>query len=563
MTANDVLRILLFLGLLTALAPLLGRQMARLFSGEHHILLRLLGPVERCLYRLCRIDPKEEMTWRHFLLVLILIDGIGLGVVFVLQLTQHALPLNPSSLSPVAWPLALNTAISFATNTNWQAYSGEATLSYFTQMLGLTVQNFLSAATGIAGALALIRGLARRSAQTVGNAWVDLTRATLFVLLPLSFLLGLALVSQGTPQTFDPSPTVTTLEGASQVIPLGPAASQIAIKQLGTNGGGFYGVNSAHPFENPTPLSNFLQVLSILLLPAALTFTFGYMVGSPRHGWALFGTMSSLFLITLSLSLWSEFKPVPSLAETLPMEGKEVRIGVASSILWSTATTAASNGSVNAMQGSLSPASGGLALVNMLSGEVVFGGVGSGLYGILLFAMITVFLAGLMVGRTPEYLGKKIEAFEIRMCAIALLAPAACVLLMTALAVMTEAGRAGPAHSGAPGLTEILYAFASMGNNNGSAFGSLSANTPFYNLLGGLAMLVGRFAVLTPVLAIAGRLAAKKISPASAGTFPTDGVLFIVLLGTVIVIESALTFFPALALGPILEHGLYLAGRAS
>lgn len=562
MTTHDWLLVALFLGSLTALTPLLGGWMARVFSGQRHLLQRLLGPAERLVYRVAGIKPDTEMTWKGYAAALLVFDFIGLAFVLALQLAQHALPLNPAGMAGVPWPLALNTAVSFATNTNWQAYSGEATMSYLTQMLGLGVLNFLSAATGIAGVLAFIRGLTRRSAATLGNAWADLTRAVLYVLVPLAFVFAVVLVSQGTPQTFSAYQTATTLEGAEQVIPLGPAASQIAIKQLGTNGGGFFGVNSAHPFENPTPFSNFLQLLAILALPAALTFTFGRMVGSARQGWALFATMIVLYSATLGMSLWSEYTPNPVIAGATPLEGKEVRLGVTNSILWSTATTAASNGSVNAMHGSLTPGAGGIALLNILFGEIVFGGVGSGLYGILVFAIITVFLAGLMVGRTPEYLGKKIEAREIRLAMIAILAPAAVVLALTALGVATAAGRAGPAHVGAHGLSEVLYAFASMGNNNGSAFGSLSANSNFYNLLGSLAMLVGRYAVLVPVLAIAGGLAAKKISPPSPGTFPTDGPLFVGLLAAIIVIETALTFFPALSLGPILEQGLMLAARA-
>ena len=561
MTPHDWLLVALFLGFLTALTPLLGGWMARVFTGQRHFLQRPFGPFERLVYRVAGVNPDGEMSWKRYAAALLVFDAIGLAFVFALQLAQHALPLNPAGMAGVPWPLALNTAVSFATNTNWQAYSGEATMSYLTQMLGLGVLNFLSAATGVAGVLALIRGLARRNASTLGNAWADLTRAVLYVLVPLSFVLAVILVSQGTPQTLSPCATATTLEGAQQVIPLGPAASQIAIKQLGTNGGGFFGVNSAHPFENPTPLSNFLQLLAILVLPAALTFTFGRLVGDARQGWALFATMIVLYCATLGVSLWSEYTPNPVFAGASPFEGKEVRLGVTNSILWSAATTAASNGSVNAMHGSLSPGAGGVALLNMLFGEVVFGGIGSGLYGILVFAIITVFLAGLMVGRTPEYLGKKIEAREIRLAMIAILAPASVVLAFTALGVATDAGRSAAGHAGAHGLAEIFYAFASMGNNNGSAFGSLSANSGFYNLLGALAMLVGRYAVLVPVLAIAGGLAAKKIAPPSPGTFPTTGPLFVGLLASIIVIETALTFFPALSLGPILEQGLMLASR--
>lgn len=563
MQAQDFLRIALFLGAIVVTTPLLGTWMARVFSGGRHGLERPLGPVERLVYRLAGIHPETEMTWKGYLAALLILDLLGAGLVFALQMLQGHLSLNPSHLPSLSWPLALNTAVSFATNTNWQAYSGEATMSYLTQMLGLSVLNFLSAATGITGALALMRGLTRRSSQSLGNAWVDFTRAILYVLLPLSLLLAVILISQGTPQTFSPSAHATTLVGDAQVIPLGPAASQIAIKQLGTNGGGFFGANSAHPFENPTPLANFLELLAIVLLPAALTATFGRMIGSPRQGWAIFATMMLLFAVSLGLSLWSEYTPVPEPSVAgLPMEGKEVRLGVTNSILWSTTTTAASNGSVNAMHGSLTPMAGGLALGNMLLGEVVFGGIGSGLYGMLVFAIITVFLAGLMVGRTPEYLGKKIEGFEIRMAVVSILAPAAMVLALTGLAVATDAGRTGPGHSGAHGFSEILYAFASMGNNNGSAFGSLNANTVFYNLLGAAAMIVGRYSTLIPVLAVAGSLGAKKISPPSAGTFPTDGALFVGLLAVVIVIESVLTFLPALSLGPVLEQALFLAGRA-
>ncbi len=562
MTPHDWLLVALFLGILAALTPLLGGWMARVFTGQRHVLQRLLGPVERLVYRVAGVKPDAEMSWKHYAAALLVFDAVGLVFVFTLQLAQHALPLNPAGMANVPWPLALNTAVSFATNTNWQAYPGEATMSYLTQMLGLGVLNFLSAATGVAGVLALIRGLTRRNADTLGNAWADLTRATLYVLVPLAFGLAVVLVSQGTPQTLSPYATATTLEGARQVIPLGPAASQIAIKQLGTDGGGFFGANSAHPFENPTPLSNFCQLLAILALPAALTSTFGRLAGNTRQGWALFATMLVLYGASLGVSLWSEYTPNPVFGGAAPLEGKEVRLGVTNSLLWSTATTAASNGSVNAMQGSLSPGAGGAALVNMLFGEVVFGGIGSGLCGMLVFAIITVFLAGLMVGRTPEYLGKKIEAREIRLAMIAILAPACVVLAFTALAVATEAGSSAAGHTGAHGLTEIFYGFASMGNNNGSAFGSLSANSPFYNFLGVFAMLAGRYAVLVPVLAMAGGLAAKKIAPPSPGTFPTTGPLFVSLLAAIIVIETALTFFPALSLGPILEQGLMLASRA-
>ncbi len=444
--------------------------------------------------------------------------------------------------------VAVNTAVSFLTNTNWQAYSGEASLSYLTQMAGLGVQNFLSAATGLAVMAALARGFSRRSAAGLGNFWADLVRSTLYVLLPLSFAFALVLVAQGVVQSFAPYPTATTLAGAEQVIPLGPAASQIAIKQLGTNGGGFFGLNSAHPFENPTALSNFLQTLAILALPAACVYAYGLLVGARRHAWVVYGVMLAFFVATLGLSLWSEYA-TPG-AATLALEGKEVRFGVTPSILWASATTVASNGSVNAMHSSLSPLAGGLALFNMLLGEIIFGGIGSGLYGMVMVIVLAVFLAGLMVGRTPEYLGKKIESFEVRMAAVAVLLPCAAVLFGCAVSFASEAGRGAVGNAGPHALSEILYAWGSMANNNGSAFGSLTATGDLYTWGGSLAMLIGRFGVILPVLALAGRLAAKKTVPASSGTFPVDGLLFAGLLAAVIFIVAALTYFPALTLGP-------------
>lgn len=561
MNLGEVIQISLYVFLLFAFAAALGPWMARVLTRETTFLDPLLKPIEQMIYRCAGVDSNREMDWKHYLGAVLAFNFFGFLTVLLLLLCQGSLPLNPSQYPNLAFPLALNTAVSFMTNTNWQAYSGEASLSYFSQMVGLSVQNFLSAATGFAVLLVLIRGLVRRETTALGNFWVDLVRSTLYILLPLSFLLAILLVSQGVVQTFSEYVKVITLSGQEQVIPLGPAASQIAIKQLGTNGGGFFGVNSAHPFENPTPFSNFLQVFAILCLPAALTATYGKMVGSPRQGWTIFAAMMILFLSTLGVMLWAEYAPNPVLGTSAVMEGKEVRLGIANSVLWGDVTTLASNGSVNAMHSSFSALAGGVAVLNMLLGEVVFGGVGAGLYGMLMFVLLTVFLAGLMVGRTPEYLGKKIEAFEIKMAMIAVLLPGACVLALTALGCFTEAGRASIANPGPHGLSEILYAFASMSNNNGSAFAGLNATTNFYTLWGSLAMLVGRFGVIIPVLAIAGSMAAKKYTPPSAGTFPTDGGIFTGLLVAVVLIVGSLTFFPVLSLGPILEHLLVQAGR--
>jgi K+-transporting ATPase ATPase A chain len=557
------LQLMVFLAALVIATPLLGGYMVRVFTGGRTGLSRWLGPLERWLYSFAGCDPAEEMSWRRYALALVWFNLFGFLALLALQLLQGALPLNPQKQANVPFALALNTAVSFVTNTNWQAYSGEAVMSYLTQMLGLTVQNFLSAATGIAVLLALTRGLFRRSATTVGNFWSDVIRSTLYVLLPLSFLLAVVLVSQGVVQTFAGYPAAVSLEGKAHEIPLGPAASQIAIKQLGTNGGGFFGVNSAHPFENPTPLSNFLQMLAILLIPAALTNTYGRMVGSQRQGWVIFAAMLLLFVAGLGGALWAEHQPNPALAGLPNLEGKETRFGILNSVLWATATTAASNGSVNAMHDSFSPLGGMVALFNLVLGEVVFGGVGAGLYGMLMCVVLTVFLAGLMVGRTPEYLGKRIEAREVTLAMIAVLAPCSVVLLLSALACLTPGALGSLNNTGPHGLSEILYAFASMANNNGSAFAGLNANTPFYNLFGALAMLIGRFVVILPVLAIAGGLAAKKFSPPSPGAFPTDGGLFVVLLCGVVVIVAGLTFFPALTLGPVIEQLLMVQDRVS
>ncbi len=561
MRLHEVVQVGLYFGLLILLTPLLGGYMARVFKGERTLLSPLLTPVESLLYRLSGVDPAAEMRWTTYAVALLAFNALGLVLLFAIQLLQGVLPLNPAGLPPVSVEVAFNTAVSFATNTNWQAYSGESTLSYFTQMVGLAVQNFVSAATGIAVLLALTRGLARRSASTLGNFWADMVRSTLYVLLPLSLLLAVVLIGQGVVQTFQPYVEATTLSGGSQIIPLGPAASQIAIKQLGTNGGGFFGINSAHPFENPTPLSNFLEMLSILLIPAALTYTYGVMVGSRRQGWTLFAAMMALMLLGLGVGLLAEYSPNPALDVTRMLEGKEMRFGITNSVLWATATTAASNGSVNAMHDSLMPLTGLIALLNMMLGEVIFGGVGAGLYGMLIFVILTVFIAGLMVGRTPEYLGKKIESREIKMAIIAVLAPNAVILLFTALASVTDAGLVSRSNGGPHGFSEMLYAFTSGAANNGSAFGGLNASTPFYAYLVGIAMIIGRFGIILPVLAIAGSMVGKKVTPPSPGTFATDNPMFAGLLIAVILIVGALTFFPALTLGPIAEHFLMTANQ--
>ena len=573
MTANGWAQIGLYLVVLVALVKPLGLYMARVYQGETCGLDKVLGPAERLLYRLCGVRREEEMSWQAYAAAVLLFSFAGIVLVYLLQRLQGALPLNPQGLSEVSPDSSFNTAVSFGTNTNWQGYGGETTMAYLTQMAGIAVQNFLSAAAGMAVLVALIRGFARRSSKTIGNFWVDLTRTTLYILLPLSLLLAIVLVSQGVVQNLSPYRQVPLLQAThdasghtvvEQTLPMGPAASQIAIKQLGTNGGGFFNTNSAHPFENPTPLSNFLEMLAILLIPAALCYTFGRMVGDTRQGWTLLAVMFLIFIPLLFFCYFGEAHGNPHFASygitqaAGNMEGKEVRFGVANSALWAAATTAASNGSVNAMHDSFSPLGGMVPMWLIQLGEIVFGGVGSGLYGMLVFAIVAVFVAGLMVGRTPEFLGKKVEAFEMKMASIVILVPAALVLVGTAIAVVSKAGIAGIANPGPHGFSEILYAFSSAGNNNGSAFAGLSANTPFYNVLLGIAMLFGRFWVMVPVLAIAGSLAAKKQVPAGAGTLPTHTPLFIVLLVAVIVLVGALTFLPALALGPIAEHFLAL-----
>ncbi|MGE3728181.1 MAG: potassium-transporting ATPase subunit KdpA [Candidatus Sericytochromatia bacterium] len=561
MAFSDWLQVALFILLLLAAVPILGEYMAQVYQGQKTFLSPVLGPLEMGVYAVAGVNPSDSGDWKKYTQGLLWFNALGFLFLLGLLLLQAFLPLNPQKLAPMELGVAVNTAMSFMTNTNWQAYSGESTLSYLSQMLGLGVQNFVSAATGMAVMVVLARGLAGKQIKTLGNFWVDLTRSVVYILLPLSLLLALALVSQGVVQSFSAYPSATTLEGAQQVVPLGPAASQIAIKQLGTNGGGFFGINSAHPFENPTPVSNFLQMLAILLIPAALTWTYGRLVGSLRQGIVLLAAMGVLAGSSLGLSLWAEFGSNPASGNLPFLEGKETRFGIVNSVIWSVSTTLASNGSVNAMHDSFSPLAGGLALFNMMLGEVVFGGVGAGLYGILMFVILTVFIAGLMVGRSPEYLGKKIEGAQIRMAALAVILPSAVVLLFTALAVLLPVGLKVLNNAGPHGLSEILYAFTSMANNNGSAFGGLTVNTPFYTWLGALAMLIGRFGVILPVMAIAGQMAQKQAVPASGGTFPTDGGLFVILLVSVILIIGGLTFFPVLALGPLVEHGLMLQGK--
>ena len=575
MTAWGCGQIALCLLVLLALAKPLGSYMTRVFEGRPSGLDRLLGPLERALYRLCGIDARRETNWKEYASAFLAFNLLSLLVVHAILRLQHLLPLNPEHLGAVSPDSSFNTAVSFATNTDWQGCGGESTLSYFTQMVALTVQNFVSAAAGIAILVALIRGFARKSTQVVGNFWVDLVRATLHVLLPLSLLLAVALVSQGVVQTFRPYEHARLLQplargdgtpAAEQVIALGPAASQVAIKQLGTNGGGFFNANSAHPFENPTPTSNFLELLAILLIPAALCFTFGRMVRDPRQGRALLAAMLVIFVPLVALTAAAEQSGNPvfarlgvdvhasALQSGGNMEGKEVRFGIANSALWATATTAASNGSVNAMHDSFTPLGGLAPLWLMQLGEVVFGGVGSGLYGMLAFAIVAVFVAGLMVGRTPEYLGKKIEAFEMKMASLAILGPCFAVLIGAAVAVVTTAGKTGVANPGAHGFSEILYAFSSAGNNNGSAFAGLAANTPCYNVALALAMLVARYVPAVAMLAIAGSVGRKNVVPEGPGTLPTHGPLFVTLLVGVVLLVGALTFLPGLALGPIVEH---------
>jgi len=572
MTANGLLQIAIYVVVVAAITVPFGSYMTRVFQGERNWLSPVLGPVEAAFYKIAGVDPKREQHWITYTVAMLLFNLACFASLYVLLRAQFYLPWNPQGMTGMNEYLALNTAISFTTNTNWQNYGGESTLGYFVQMAGLTVHNFMSAATGIAIAVALIRGFARRSTPTIGNFWVDLTRCTLYILLPISIVAALFLIWQGMPQNLGGYIDATTLEGAKQIIAQGPVASQIAIKMLGTNGGGFFNANAAHPYENPTALSNFVQMVLIFSIGAGLTNVFGRMVGNQKQGWALFGAMGILFLVGALFAYGAEQSGNPAFSElgidqTVGdlqaggnMEGKEVRFGIANSALFATITTDASCGAVNSMHDSYTPIGGLVPIVNMQLGEIVFGGVGAGLYGMLLFAILAVFIAGLMVGRTPEYLGKKIESREVKMAMLGILAMAASILGFTAVASVLPAGLAGPANAGPHGFSEILYAYSSQTANNGSAFAGLTGNTPFYNLTGALAMMIGRFAIIVPVLAIAGSLAAKKLVPASAGTFPTDNGLFVALLIAVIIITGGLTFLPADVLGPFVEHLQMQAG---
>ena len=596
MTANGWFQIAMFLGLILAITKPIGAFMARVFGGERTFLDPVMRPIERLLYRLTGVDEKHEMRWTEYAFTMLLFSGVTMLVLYLIERVQQVLPWNPQHFAAVAPALAFNTAASFTTNTNWQNYSGESVMSYFTQMAGLAYHNFISAAVGIALAIAFIRGIARRERDTIGNFWVDMTRSILWVLLPACILYSLLLVSQGVVQNFhgydsakllepqqvqrvgsdgkpmvgqDGKPVMDTV--TDQIIAQGPVASQEAIKMLGTNGGGFFGANSAHPFENPTPLSNLLQMLSIFAIPAGLTYTLGRMTGSPRHGWAVWAAMAILFIGGVTTAYWAEAKGNPLLhgvderATALQpggnMEGKEVRFGIANSALFATVTTDASCGAINGQHDSFTPLGGMVPLVNIMLSETVFGGVGAGLYGILIYVILAVFIAGLMVGRTPEYLGKKVEAYDVKMAMLVTLVFPLIILALTAISSVAGFGTSSISNTGPHGLTQILYAFTSMAGNNGSAFGGLNGNTLWYNTSGAMTMLVGRFFMIIPMLAIAGNLAKKKAVPASAGTFPVTTPLFSILLVSVIVIVGALTFFPALSLGPVLEHLMMTAGK--
>jgi potassium-transporting ATPase potassium-binding subunit len=572
MTFNGWLQIALFCAVIVLLVKPFGGYMTRVFTGERTFLSPVLGPLERLFYRLSGVDEKSDQNWLTYAVSMLLFSVVGFASLYALMRFQAMLPFNPAGQSAVEEGLAFNTAMSFNTNTNWQSYVPETTMSYLVQMAGLTVHNFVSAATGIALAIALIRGFTRRSAKGIGNFWVDLTRCTLYVLLPVSIVVGLFFVWQGMPQNLGAYTEATTLEGAKQVIAQGPVASQEVIKMLGTNGGGFFNTNSAHPFENPNAITNFVQIVLIFSIGAALTNVFGRMVGDQRQGWAVFAVMSILFLGGVVVAYWAEaagnpaFAPlgIDSVASALQaggnMEGKEVRFGIANSALFATITTDASCGAVNSMHDSFTPLGGLVPLFNIQLGEIIVGGVGAGLYGMLLFAIIAVFVAGLMVGRTPEYLGKKIEAKEVKMAMLAILILPLSILGFSAIATVVGAGLAGPANQGPHGFSEILYAYTSGTGNNGSAFAGISANTMFYNTTIGFAMFIGRFLMIVPMIAIAGSLAAKKTVPASGGTFPTHGPLFVGLVVGVILIMGGLTYFPALALGPLVEQVSMNAG---
>jgi potassium-transporting ATPase potassium-binding subunit len=595
MTSNGWFQILFFLAVILAITKPLGAFMARVFNREKTMLDFALRPIERLVYRVCGVHEDREMHWIEYGSAMLLFSVVSMFLLYFIERTQHILGFNPQKLANIGPDLAWNTAASFTTNTNWQSYVPETTMSYLTQMAGLAYHNFASAAVGIALAIAVIRGVARREMKTIGNFWVDLTRSFLWVLLPISFVVALVLVSQGVVQSLKPYATAqlvepqtvqtqgadgkTTQNVAQQTIALGPVASQEAIKMFGTNGGGFFNTNSAHPFENPTPFTNFLEMILIFAIPSGLTYTLGRMTGSPRHGWAIWSAMAALFLVGVFAAYAAESRGNPQIASIASketgtidqspsaqqsggnMEGKETRFGIANSALFATVTTDASCGAVNSMHDSFTPLGGMVPLLNIMLGEVIFGGVGSGLYGMIVFVILAVFIAGLMVGRTPEYLGKKIEAFDVKMAMLSVLAASLTILIFSAIAVVAKPGLAGISNPGPHGLSQILYAFTSSVGNNGSAFGGISANTVWYNTVSGIAMLLGRFFVVIPILAIAGNLAAKKTTPASLGTFPVTGPLFATLLVSTIVIVGALTFFPALSLGPILEHLLMNAGR--
>lgn len=567
MSNIEILKIAVYFLLILAVTKPAGLYMRRVFNGEKTFLDPLLRPLERIVYRTGGADAWREHDWMQYTTAMLVFNGIGLLLTYAILRLQHVLPLNPDRMSAVAPDLAWNTAVSFTTNTNWQAYSGESTMSHFTQMVGLTFHNFVSAATGIALAIALIRGIARQSAKTIGNFWVDLTRATLWILLPVSLIAAIVFMSQGVVQNFHPAIAAATIEGKLQKIPQGPVASQEAIKELGTNGGGFFNANSAHPYENPTPFTNLLQMVLIFCIAAGLCYTLGSMTGKPRHGWAVFWTMSILFLAGAALATRAEqtgnpiHQQIGISSGAGNMEGKEVRFGIGDSALFATVTTDASCGAINSWHDSFTPIGGSITLVNIMLGEIVFGGAGAGMYGMILFIILAVFIAGLMVGRTPEYIGKKIEAHEVKLAMLAVLVVAFCILTGTAAAAASASARASLSNAGPHGLSEMTYAFTSAAGNNGSAFAGLNANTKFYNVGLGLAMFFGRFFMIIPLMGMAGSLAAKKKLAESAGTFPVDGPLFTFLLTSLILIVGALTYFPILSLGPYVEHFLMNAGK--
>jgi len=563
MLLEDLILFILFLLIVTIAAIPIGKYMSKVLTGKGTFMTPVIGPIEKFIYRICSIDENQEMTWKRYAYALIIFNIIGITFLFILQLIQNFLPLNPAQLSGVRWDTALNTAISFSTNTNWQSYAGESTMSYLTQMLGMTVQNFLSASIGIAALLALIRGFTRQNSETIGNFWVDVTRTVLYILLPLAVVFAIILASQGVIQTVGPYVTAHTLEGANQTIALGPVASQEAIKMLGSNGGGFFNANSAHPFENPNGLTNILETFAILLIPISIVFAFGYIIRNFRQGLAIFAAMMILLVAGLGVAYYAESQPNPVIQKLGVsggnMEGKELAFGVAESVLWGVTTTDVSNGGVNSMHDSTMPLTGLVYMFNLGIGEVIFGGLGVGLIGMLFYVILTMFIAGLMIGRTPEFLGKKLGPYEMVMAVIALIIPAAMILVFASIAISLPQGLAGLNNPSAHGLSEIIYAYASAFANNGSAFAGLSANTVFYNLTLGLAMLIGRFVVIIPALAVAGALAAKGRVPTDASTFPSTNVLFVIMLVSVVIIVGALTFFPVFSLGPILEQ-LFLNG---